>query len=172
MHAGKSPHRAAQLTPARIRSWLQEITDPEIPVLNLAELGILREVHCRKGRVEVVITPTYSGCPAMHTIEQAIVAVLQRHGVADFNVTTRISPPWTSDWITPAGRRKLLEYGIAPPARPARRIQRPFADGPRVACPRCGSRNTVCLSEFGSTACKALHKCEDCLEPFDSFKCI
>src|SRR5699024_2405579 len=120
----------------------------------------------------VVITPTYSGCPAMHAIKQAIAAELRRHGVGSFQIRTRLAPPWTSDWITPAGRRKLLEYGIAPPAQAVSHSRTRLGDKPVVACPRCGSTHTTRISEFGSTACKALYRCEDCLEPFDYFKCI
>ncbi|MBA1147461.1 phenylacetate-CoA oxygenase subunit PaaJ [Ectothiorhodospiraceae bacterium WFHF3C12] len=155
-----------------IRHWLETVTDPEIPVLTIADLGILQDVHVTEDGVEVVITPTYSGCPAMRTIEENIVEVLGRHGVDDVRVTTRISPPWTTDWLSEEGRRKLLAYGIAPPAEQSTSKKALFGTSPVIACPQCGSTRTSRISEFGSTACKALYRCEDCLEPFDYFKCI
>lgn len=172
MPTGNTTPRPPQITPSQVRAWLQAVTDPEIPVLSIAELGILQEVHCRAGEVVVVITPTYSGCPAMHAIKQAIAAELRRHSVELFHIRTRLAPPWTSDWVTPAGHRKLLEYGIAPPAQTVSRSHTWLDDKPVVACPRCGSTHTARISEFGSTACKALYRCKECLEPFDYFKCI
>ncbi|MDN5871923.1 MAG: phenylacetate-CoA oxygenase subunit PaaJ [Nitrococcus sp.] len=172
MPAGSHTQRPPQIKPARVRAWLAAVADPEIPVLSIADLGILRDVQCRDGELVVVITPTYSGCPAMHAIEQAIEAELHRHGVESFQIHTRLAPPWSSDWITPAGRRKLFDYGIAPPAQSASgKRERPDGE-PRLACPQCGSAHTTRISEFGSTACKALYRCGDCLEPFDYFKCI
>jgi len=156
----------------QIRRWLEAVTDPEIPVLTIGDLGILQEIHAEDDRVEIVITPTYSGCPAMRSIEEGIVAELERHGVSGVRVTTRISPPWTTDWLSEAGRRKLLAYGIAPPERNSTSKKALFGGSPVVACPQCGSTRTTRVSEFGSTACKALYRCEDCLEPFDYFKCL
>lgn len=173
MPAGNITSRPPTITPPQVRAWLEAVADPEIPVLSIADLGILREVQCRAGETIVVITPTYSGCPAMHAIKQAIEAELRRHGVESFHIRTDFAPPWTSDWITPAGRRKLLEYGIAPPAQEAASQRRArLDDKPMVACPQCGSTHTTRISKFGSTPCKALYRCEDCLEPFDYFKCI
>lgn len=158
----------------RVWAALEALTDPEIPVVTLRELGILREVNDAPDGLEVVITPTYSGCPAMGQIEDDVRAKLAELGVAA-RVTTRLSPPWTTDWMSDEAKAKLHAYGIAPPhTRPApdvsvmRFIKRPAADV--VSCPHCGSNRTVVTSQFGSTACKALYKCLDCQEPFDYFK--
>ena len=158
----------------RVLTALDSLTDPEIPVVTLRELGILRDVRMTDDGLEVVITPTYSGCPAMGQIEDDVRAKLAELGVAA-RVTTRLSPPWTTDWMSDEAKAKLHAYGIAPPhTRPApdvsvmRFIKRPVADP--VGCPHCGSANTVVTSQFGSTACKALYKCLDCQEPFDYFK--
>ncbi len=171
MRAGEAV-AGGRLHTGKVREWLESVTDPEIPVLTIADLGILRDVRIAEDRVEVVITPTYSGCPAMGTIEDDIRAVLARHGVTGVQVTHRVSPPWTTDWLSEAGRRKLADFGIAPPVGRAcdRRALR--HSDPCVRCPQCGSRDTRRVSEFGSTACKALYCCNDCLEPFDYFKCI
>lgn len=166
MRTGKDTQHSPEFAAAELRAWLEALPDPEIPVLSIADLGILRDVRWSAGEWVIVITPTYSGCPALHAIEQAIEAQLRRRGVTAFRVQSRLAPPWSSDWITPAGRRKLQAYGIAPPAATG------GAGASRPACPRCGSMHTTRLSEFGSTACKALYRCTDCLEPFDYFKCI
>jgi len=151
---------------------LEEVTDPEIPVLTVTDLGIIRAVNVQEnGGVEVVITPTYSGCPAMNTIEINIRAVLQEHGYEDVSVKTVLHPAWTTDWMSEAGRRKLKEYGIAPPVDGTADKGALFAEHPTVECPQCGSRNTELVSQFGSTACKSLYRCLDCREPFDYFKC-
>jgi ring-1,2-phenylacetyl-CoA epoxidase subunit PaaD len=153
---------------------LEHLADPEIPVISLRELGILREVREGSAGLEVVITPTYSGCPAMGQIEDDVRSTLDKAGIAA-SVVTRLAPAWTTDWMSDAGKEKLRAYGIAPPHQtPAgssvvRFIARP-AKVEAVACPRCGSANTVESSRFGSTACKALYKCQDCQEPFDYFK--
>jgi ring-1,2-phenylacetyl-CoA epoxidase subunit PaaD len=146
------------------------VVDPEIPVLTLEDLGVLRGVERRDGRVVVKLTPTYTGCPATLAIQVAVEAALAEAGLADARVETVLSPPWSTDQISEEGLRKLKEFGIAPPIR---------AGGPRalfgeetVACPKCGSTATAKISEFGSTACKALWRCESCAEPFDYFKCI
>ena len=153
-----------------VRQVLEQVADPEIPVLTIADLGILRDVRWDDGRIQAVITPTYSGCPAMQTIEQDIRTILRENGYAEVEVKTQISPPWTTDWLSAAGREKLLQYGIVPPAgSTAKQSLRAAAS---LECPRCRSTNTEKISEFGSTPCKALYKCNDCLEPFDYFKCL
>lgn len=143
-----------------------EIPDPEVPVLTIADLGIVRGVEERDGRVVVTITPTYSGCPAMHHIEQAVLSVLADAG-ADGDVHMVFSPAWTTDWMSDAGRSKLRDYGIAPPRVSETAIS---IRGNAVTCPQCSSPNTELINRFGSTACKSLRRCLDCLEPFDHFK--
>ncbi len=156
----------------QIWQQLEAVTDPEIPVLTITDLGIVRDVQVApNGEIEVVITPTYSGCPAMNTIEINIRAVLQDHGYDRVKVTTVLSPAWTTDWLTEEGRRKLKAYGIAPPEGGSVDKNALFQDERRIECPHCGSRQTQMVSQFGSTACKALYRCTDCLEPFDYFKC-
>ena len=154
-----------------IKRLLEQVVDPEIPVLTIADLGILQDVRWNEGRIQAVITPTYSGCPAMQTIEHDIAVVLRENGYENIEVKTQISPAWTTDWLSEAGREKLLRYGIVPPAgSAAKQSLRVAAAG--LSCPRCHSGNTEEISRFGSTPCKALYKCNDCLEPFDYFKCI
>ena len=156
----------------RRRAWnaAASVVDPEIPVLTVADLGVLREVTLRDdGSVEVAITPTYSGCPAMSTIAFDIAVALERAGFADATVRTVLSPAWTTDWMSEEGRRKLREYGIAPPSPASSR--RALFGIQQVQCPQCGSAETELLSEFGSTSCKALWRCRSCREPFDYFKC-
>ncbi len=145
------------------------VVDPEIPVLTIADLGVLREVVVDGGHVRVDITPTYSGCPAMNMIAVEIDLALSRAGIEDKEIRTVLSPAWTTDWMTEDGRRKLHEYGIAPPQPGSGR--RALFGRDVVPCPRCGSTNTHLLAEFGSTSCKALWRCESCREPFDYFKC-
>ncbi|MCP5231869.1 MAG: phenylacetate-CoA oxygenase subunit PaaJ [Zoogloeaceae bacterium] len=158
------------------RAWraLEPLTDPEIPVITLRELGILRDVRETDDGLMVVITPTYSGCPAMSQIEDDVRAALEQAGIPA-QVVTRLAPAWTTDWMSDEAKEKLRAYGIAPPhqTRPdvsvVKFMRRPPAGEP-VACPQCGSTHTVVSSQFGSTACKALYKCLDCQEPFDYFK--
>jgi ring-1,2-phenylacetyl-CoA epoxidase subunit PaaD len=160
------------MTSAQIYKILEEVTDPEIPVVTIADLGILRDVAFDpNGKLTVFITPTYNGCPAMDMIEVNIRSALQDYGVSDIEIVSLIEPAWTTDWITEVGRQKLLEYGIAPPAQKS--SDHSFLTGktPEVICPQCRSADTQLISRFGSTACKALYKCNDCLEPFDYFKC-
>lgn len=161
--------RASQSDPALAWLWslLEQVRDPEIPVLSVRELGVLRALESTASGLRVVITPTWSGCPAMHTIEQDIRAVLEAAGVASVTVSTRFAPAWTTDWITPGARESLRRYGVAPPA-----MTSPDAGAadPAPACPQCGSTATRCISEFGSTACKSLWQCRDCSESFDAFK--
>jgi ring-1,2-phenylacetyl-CoA epoxidase subunit PaaD len=151
---------------------LESVTDPEVPVLTVNDLGIIRTVRLTEdGVLEVVITPTYSGCPAMGVIEVNIRAVLQEGGFENVRVITVLSPAWTTDWLSAHGRQKLLEYGIAPPAEASMDKKALFGERKALVCPHCGASNTEMISQFGSTACKALFRCRECLEPFDYFKC-
>jgi ring-1,2-phenylacetyl-CoA epoxidase subunit PaaD len=155
----------------RRRAWdaAASVVDPEIPVLTIADLGVLRDVVLDDDRVEVAITPTYSGCPAMNMIALEIEVALERAGFRHPKVRTVLSPAWTTEWMSDEGRRKLRAYGIAPPL-PSNSRRALFGEQ-AVACPQCGSENTELLSEFGSTSCKALWRCKACREPFDYFKC-
>ncbi len=153
----------------RVLAVLGEVPDPEIPVISLTDLGIIREV--RSGHPpEVVITPTYSGCPASIAIQLSIRQALDDAGLSEVEIRTELSPPWTTDWISESGRQKLLAYGIAPPETAEGRLKL-RGDAPAI-CPQCGSAHTQEISRYGSTPCKALWRCLDCAEPFDRFKCI
>jgi ring-1,2-phenylacetyl-CoA epoxidase subunit PaaD len=167
--------------PTRVaRAWiaLQQVLDPEVPALSVLELGIVREVIDRGAMLEIVVTPTYSGCPATEVIARQIMDAIDAAGVGPAQLRLQRAPAWSSDWITAAGRRKLNEYGIAPPAPvPAEATVSVGSIRRRgalieLACPRCGSSDTSQLSAFGSTACKALYRCLACLEPFEYFKPI
>jgi len=153
-------------------SYLEEIKDPEIPVLSIVDLGIVREVTIDDETVTVTITPTYTGCPAMDMIAASIKMELMARGCTDVQVKFVISPAWTTDWMTEKGKQQLKEYGIAPP-NPRQQVcnDKLFAPDEAVQCPHCNSWHSRRISEFGSTACKALYQCEDCKEPFDYFKC-
>ena len=155
----------------RQRAWdaAAAVVDPEIPVLTIADLGVLREVAVSDGHVEVAITPTYSGCPAMNMIALEIEIALERAGFAKPKIRTVLSPAWTTDWMSEEGRRKLHAYGIAPPQ--SSHSRRALFGEQVVTCPQCSSDDTEVLSEFGSTSCKALWRCKSCREPFDYFKC-
>jgi len=156
----------------KARILLQSVTDPEVPVLTVDDLGIIRDLRIGEdGMLEVVITPTYSGCPAMGVIEINIRAALQEGGLDQVRVITVLSPAWTTEWLSEAGRRKLQAYGIAPPAEASLDKKALLGERRALLCPHCGSDNTEMISQFGSTACKSLFKCLDCLEPFDYFKC-
>jgi ring-1,2-phenylacetyl-CoA epoxidase subunit PaaD len=156
----------------KARQVLQAVTDPEIPVLTVEDLGILRDVRLgAEGAVEVVITPTYSGCPAMDMIAVNIRAALQAEGFEQVQVHTVLSPAWTTDWISPAGKEKLRQFGIAPPAEASLDKKALLGERKAIACPHCGSTETEMVSQFGSTSCKALFRCAECWEPFDYFKC-
>jgi ring-1,2-phenylacetyl-CoA epoxidase subunit PaaD len=155
-----------------ILSLISEIPDPEIPVITIAELGVIRDVIVGEGRVEVKITPTYSGCPAMKQMEDDIRAVLKQNGITDVKISTVYSPPWTTDWINEEAKEKLRTYGIAPPEHTTEDKSWLTGKSKIIKCPRCGSQDTRLVSQFGSTACKALYQCNNCLEPFDYFKCI
>jgi ring-1,2-phenylacetyl-CoA epoxidase subunit PaaD len=160
-------------SPEQIWELLDQVKDPEVPVLSVVELGIVRAVRVDDGDVTVVITPTYSGCPAMHAIERDIVDLLAENGVSGAKIETIFSPAWTSDWIAEEAKAKLVAYGIAAPGRAE-------VDGglvtlsrrTRVACPYCGSEQTIVRSDFGSTACKSINYCESCGQPFEAFKAI
>jgi ring-1,2-phenylacetyl-CoA epoxidase subunit PaaD len=161
------------------RAWqvLGTVLDPEVPALSVRDLGIVRDIVDHGGELEVVLTPTYSGCPATEVIEQSVLAALDAEGLGPARATLRRAPAWTSDWITEDGKRKLNEYGIAPPGPvpPEAGVPIRIFGGrrqPAVACPRCGSSDTERLSAFGSTACKAMYRCLACREPFEHFKPI
>ena len=145
------------------------VVDPEIPVLSIADLGVLRDVRVMDGRVEVTITPTYSGCPAMNMIAIEVELAVVKAGLGPVAVKTVLAPAWTTDWMSEDGRRKLKDYGIAPPAKGAGR--RALFDVENVACPKCDSPDTEEIAAFGSTSCKSLWRCNTCREPFDYFKC-
>lgn len=164
--------RPANSETERLEALLEQVTDPEIPVVSIRDLGILRDITLEGGQVTVTITTTYSGCPAMSVIKSDILQILTEAGYEDVQVKQSLSPAWTTDWMTPEGREKLRKYGIAPPQKSAEGLCAVASPGTAVACPQCGSNNTECISEFGSTACKALYRCLDCKEPFDYFKCL
>jgi len=159
-------------TKEKIYAILDEVKDPEIPVLSVNDMGIIRDVRLADDRLEVDITPTYTGCPAMDMIERNIIEALKNAGFDDIKISTVLSPPWTTDWITPEGMQRLEAYGIAPPVRGTADKRTLFQEAPKPRCPYCKSADTAMLSAFGSTACKAQYKCGDCLEAFDYFKCI
>ncbi|KQW89290.1 phenylacetate-CoA oxygenase subunit PaaJ [Massilia sp. Root418] len=180
---------ASAVTTGQVWAWLAEVADPEIPVISVVDLGIVRDVAVADdGACTVTITPTYSGCPAMQVIADAVTDALRERGVAKVELRTQLSPAWTTDWMSEEGKAKLKGYGIAPPAQQvidisglrggaagsaglAAGVRRGAIAAPRVVCPHCGSSHTQNTSQFGSTPCKALYKCLDCREPFDYFKC-
>ena len=165
------------ISPKQIWEMLAQITDPEIPVISIVDLGIVRDVRSDDNEIEIFITPTYSGCPAMDVISMNIRIELLQKGLSNIKITQQLSPAWTTDWMTENGKAQLKAYGIAPPQSrsggpPSDRISKLlFNDDVMVECPQCHSKNTTLLSQFGSTACKALYQCKDCQEPFDYFKC-
>jgi ring-1,2-phenylacetyl-CoA epoxidase subunit PaaD len=178
--AALMPHPLTHIMRERVLEWLGEVMDPEVPVVSVVDLGIVRDVQWQADTTDwaVIVTPTYSGCPATEVIATSIRDTLRSHGMGEVQVRTRLSPAWTTDWMTPKGRDALRDYGIAPPV-----LRAPDASNSQVIditalmphraavpCPRCASRKTRLLSQFGSTACKALYQCSDCLEPFDYFK--
>lgn len=154
-----------------IYNLLEQVPDPEVPVLTVVDLGIIRGVNIENEQVEVIITPTYSGCPAMDMIAVNIRAVLQENGINDVSIKTVLSPAWTTDWMSENGKKKLKAYGIAPPIGATSDKRVLLGEERFVCCPLCDSQNTKLISQFGSTACKSLFQCNDCLEPFDYFKC-
>jgi phenylacetate-CoA oxygenase, PaaJ subunit len=170
---------AQRAVPTRVqRAWdvLAGVLDPEVPALSLCDLGIVRDVREDGEALEVVLTPTYSGCPATEVIERSVAEAVEGAGLGPVRLKLQRAPAWTTDWISEDGRRKLREYGIAPPGHLAAGAAAPIRLVPRriapVACPRCGSTHTEQLSAFGATACKSLHRCLDCREPFEHFKPI
>lgn len=163
----------------QIWEWLSQVPDPEIPVISLTDLGIIRDVQWQGDTLVVTVTPTYSGCPATGVINLDIEAALRSHGIEKLVLKRQLAPAWTSDWITAEGREKLRAYGIAPPVDGtaadgvlAGRVSRLMGNNLTIQCPHCGSTHTQKVSQFGSTPCKASYRCTDCLEPFDYFKCI
>ena len=161
------------LTKEHIFSLLSEIPDPEIPVITIVELGVIRDIEITDSNsISLKITPTYSGCPAMKQIEDDVRKKLSENGFTNITINTIFSPPWTTDWITTEAKEKLRQYGIAPPEHSTEDKSWLTGKTKTIACPRCKSQNTKLVSQFGSTACKALYQCQDCLEPFDYFKCI
>lgn len=160
--SSKIAHATNIPTPEQVWVWLEAVADPEIPVISVVDLGVIRSVECNDDGIHVVITPTYSGCPAMAVIARDIETEIREHTLIHINIITQISPAWTTDWLSSKGKIRLEKYGIAPPQS---------SGGPKN-CPQCQSSNVVKISQFGSTPCKALWRCEDCLEPFDYFKCI
>lgn len=158
------------LTSAQAWDILNRVPDPEIPVISVTELGIVRDVQVADDGVEVIVTPTYSGCPATEAIEKSIREALTAAGARAVRVQTQLAPAWTTDWIAPAAHEKLRAYGIAPPGEAAAGGARPLTFVPRICCPLCASSDTERLSQFGATACKALYRCRTCREPFEYFK--
>ncbi|GAB5418373.1 MAG: phenylacetate-CoA oxygenase subunit PaaJ [Crocinitomicaceae bacterium] len=159
------------VTKDEIWAYLEEVFDPEVPVLTVVDLGVVRNVEVEGDACKITITPTYSGCPAMKRIEDDIVEKLNEKGIENVSVELVLAPAWTTDWLTESGKQKLKEYGIAPPEdEPDKSVL--FADPFVVPCPKCDSKDTRLVSQFGSTACKAHYQCNDCLEPFDYFKCL
>ena len=157
----------------KIYALLNDIPDPEIPVISITDLGIVRDVRFEDEQLVIDITPTYSGCPAMKQIEKDIEWALKKNGFKTFKINTVYSPAWTTDWIGSEAKERLRKYGIAPPEHSSENKGLLMLRGKKpVACPLCGSTKTQMISQFGSTACKALYKCNDCLEPFDYFKCL
>lgn len=157
----------------QIFSLLSEIPDPEIPVISIIDLGVIRDINITdESSITLKITPTYSGCPAMKQIEDDVRKKLTENGFVNITINTIYSPPWTTDWIPAEAKEKLKKYGIAPPEHSTEDKSWLTGKIKTIACPRCKSQNTKLISQFGSTACKALYQCQDCLEPFDYFKCI
>ncbi|MEO8111293.1 MAG: 1,2-phenylacetyl-CoA epoxidase subunit PaaD [Ginsengibacter sp.] len=163
-------HTKQNIIVDEILQLLEDVCDPEIPVLSVIDLGIIRNIKIDEGEIEVFITPTYSGCPAMDMIAMNIRMALLQNGYKKIKITQQLSPAWTTDWMTKNGKQKLRSYGIAPPV--GKTFDKKYLeDEIKVQCPQCHSFNTKLLSQFGSTSCKALYQCNDCLEPFDYFKC-
>ena len=160
-------------TKDKIWKLLEEIPDPEIPVLTIHDLGIVRKIDEINNEIIVTITPTYSGCPAMNQFEADIVTTLNKYGYDNVSIKTIYDPPWTTDWLSEEAKKKLQDYGIAPPEQKTTDKNALLVDDRKsVTCPQCKSTSSKMISQFGSTACKSLYQCNDCMEPFDYFKCI
>lgn len=162
---------AVNIATSQVYDWLQQVTDPEVPVLTILDLGIVRDVRIADDEVTIVITPTYSGCPAMDVIGINIRMALLSRGFKKVHIEQQLSPAWTTDWMTEEGKRKLKEYGIAPPVRKTSDNPLALFEDDNIPCPRCNSEHTQLVSRFGPTSCKSLYKCLDCKEPFEHFKC-
>lgn len=154
---------------SEIWNLLEQVYDPEIPVLSIVDLGIVREINLDNKKIEIAITPTYSGCPAMDVISINIKLILLENGFNNIKISQQLSPAWTTDWMTEAGKEKLKTYGITPPV--GKSFDKKYLEELKIECPLCHSDNTKLISQFGSTSCKALYQCIDCKEPFDYFKC-
>ena len=159
----------ANITTDTAWKLMEDVYDPEIPVLSIIDLGIVRDIQLSHDDLEIFITPTYSGCPAMDVISMNIRMILSANGFKKIKITQQLSPAWTTDWMTENGKEKLKAYGIAPPI--GKSFDKKYLEELKVECPHCHSLNTKLISQFGSTACKALYQCNDCREPFDYFKC-
>ena len=155
----------------KLTAILESVSDPEIPVLSIMEMGVVRKAEIKNNIAQITITPTYSGCPAMDVIGDDIRKAFKEQGI-EANIELVLAPAWTTAWITPKGRKALEAYGIASPLEPEADIDALFGNKKLVKCPQCGSQNTKMISQFGSTACKAFFQCQDCQEPFDYFKCL
>lgn len=160
---------SGNITKEELWKLMETVYDPEIPVLSVIDLGIVRDINIHEGEIQIIITPTYSGCPAMDVIAMNIRMALVKEGFTSIKISYQLSPAWTTDWMTEAGKQKLKSYGIAPPS--AKTFDKNYLEHLVVECPLCRSKNTKLISQFGSTACKALYQCLDCQEPFDYFKC-
>jgi ring-1,2-phenylacetyl-CoA epoxidase subunit PaaD len=166
-------NKQTNYTKEQIWKFLSEIPDPEIPVITITELGVVRDIESTPQKTIITITPTYTGCPAMKLFEDEIIKTLQSKGIETIEIKMVYSPAWTTDWMSDEAREKLRVYGIAPPIKGTEDKGLLFgSDNKIVECPRCKSKNTSLKNQFGSTACKALYQCNDCLEPFDYFKCL
>jgi len=159
-----------KFTKEEIYQYLSQVSDPEVPVLSILDLGIVRDVQIKDEEVSIIITPTYSGCPAMDVIAMNIRMNLMSQGIKNIKIDMQLSPAWTTDWMSEEGKKKLKAYGIAPPQRKSKDGIGMFEED-EVPCPHCGSENTIMTSQFGSTSCKSLYKCHSCQEPFEHFKC-
>jgi len=155
-----------------IKKVISEIPDPEIPVISIKELGVLKEIFYKEETLKVVITPTYSGCPAMDRFQKDIIEKLELLKVKSYEIKMQFDPAWTTDWITVEGKEKLRDYGIAPPAHKTKDKNILLGNKQRIECPRCNTKETELVSQFSSTACKAMYRCTSCLEPFEYFKCL
>lgn len=155
-----------------IKKVISEIPDPEIPVISIKELGVLRNIFYQEESLKVVITPTYSGCPAMDRFQKDIIEKLELLKVKSYEIKMQFDPAWTTDWITEEAKAKLRDYGIAPPSHKTKDKNSLLGNKQRIECPRCKTKETELVSQFGSTACKAMYRCTSCLEPFEYFKCL